>query len=93
MNGEMLNTLVGIKCEMTYLNELLGRTDMLIGDCTNTLTGLEKKGNALCGDELTPTVNHLDIYGAYLSELIFDAVNNVQKQIDALIEEERAHGK
>lgn len=93
MDGEMLNTLVGIKCEMTYLNELLGRTDMLIGDCTNTLAGLEKKGNALCGDELTPTVNHLDIYGAYLSELIFDAVNNVQKQIDALIEEERAHGK
>ena len=93
MDGEMLNTLVGIKCEMTYLNELLGRTDMLIGDCTNTLTGLEKKGNALCGDELTPAVNHLDIYGAYLSELIFDAVNNVQKQIDALIEEERAHGK
>ena len=93
MNGEMLNTLAGIKREMTYLNELLGRTDMLIGDCTNTLTGLEKKGNALCGDELTPTVNHLDIYGAYLSELIFDAVNNVQKQIDALIEEERDHGK
>lgn len=93
MNGEMLNTLAGIKCEMTYLNELLGRTDMLIGDCTNTLTGLEKKGHTLHGDELTPTVNHLDIYGAYLSELIFDAVNNVQKQIDALIEEEREHGK
>lgn len=93
MNGEMLNTLVSIKCEMSYLNELLERTDMLIGDCTNTLTGLEKKGNALCGDELTHTVNHLDIYGAYLSEIIFGAVNNVQKQIDALIEEERAYGK
>lgn len=93
MNGEMLNALVGIKCEMSYLNELLERTDMLIGDCTNTLTDLTKKGNALCGDELTPTVNHLDIYGAYLSEIIFGAVNNVQKQIDALIEEERAYGK
>lgn len=93
MNGKMLNALAGIKCEMNYLNELLERTDMLIGGCTNTLTGLEKKGNALCGDELTPTVNHLDIYGAYLSELIFDAVNNVQKQIDALIEEEREHEK
>lgn len=93
MNGETLNTLVSIKSEMSYLNELLERTDMLIGDCTNILTGLEKKGNALCGDELTPTVNHLDIYGAYLSEIIFGAVNNVQKQIDALIEEERAYGK
>lgn len=93
MNGETLNTLVGIKCEMSYLNELLERTDMLIGDCTNTLTDLTKKGNALCGDELTPTVNHLDIYGAYLSEIIFGAVNNVQKQIDALIEEERSYGK
>lgn len=93
MNGETLNTLVSIKCEMSYLNELLERTDMLIGDCTNTLTGLEKKGNALCGDELSPTVNHLDIYRAYLSEIIFGAVNNVQKQIDALIEEERAYGK
>lgn len=93
MNGETLNTLVSIKCEMSYLNELLERTDMLIGDCTNTLTDLTKKGNALCGDELTPTVNHLDIYGAYLSEIIFGAVNNVQKQIDALIEEERAYGK
>lgn len=93
MNGETLNTLVSIKCEMSYLNELLERTDMLIGDCTNTLTGLEKKGNALCGDELTPTVNHLDIYGAYLSEIIYGAVNNVQKQIDTLIEEERAYGK
>lgn len=93
MNGEMLNALVGIKCEMSYLNELLERTDMLIGDCANTLTDLTKKGNALCGDELTPTVNHLDIYGAYLSEIIFGAVNNVQKQIDALIEEERAYGK
>lgn len=93
MNGEMLNTLVSIKCEMSYLNELLERTDMLIGDCTNTLTGLTKKGNALCGDELTPTVNHLDIYGAYLSEIIFGAVNNVQKQIDALIKEERSYGK
>ena len=93
MNGETLNTLVSIKCEMSYLNELLERTDMLIGDCTNTLTGLEKKGNALCGDELTPTVNHLDIYGAYLSEIIFGAVNNVQKQIDAIIELERSYGK
>ena len=27
MNGETLNTLVGIKCEMSYLNELLERTD------------------------------------------------------------------
>lgn len=93
MNGETLNTLVSIKCEMSYLNELLERTDMLIGDCTNTLTGLEKKGNALCRDELTPTVNHLDIYGAYLSGIIFGAVNNVQKQIDALIEEEQSYGK
>lgn len=93
MNGETLNTLVSIKCEMSYLNELLERTDMLIGDCTNTLTDLTKKGNALCGDELTPTVNHLDIYGAYLSEIIFGAVNNVQKQIDALIGEERLYGK
>ena len=93
MNGETLNTLVSIKCEMSYLNELLERTDTLIGDCTNTLTGLTKKGNALCGDELTPTVNHLDIYGAYLSEIIFGAVANVQKQIDALIEEERSYGK
>ena len=46
MNGEMLNTLAGIKCEMTYLNELLERTDMLIGDCTNKLIDLEKKGHA-----------------------------------------------
>lgn len=91
MNREMLNTLATIKCEITYLNELLERTDMLIGDCTNTLTGLATKGNALCGDELTPTVNHLDIYGAYLSEIIFNSVNNVQKQIDALIEEEQKH--
>lgn len=93
MNGETLNTLAGIKCEMTYLNGLLERTDILIGDCTNKLTDLEKKGRELHGDDLTPTVNYLDIYGAYLSELIFDAVNNVQKQIDALVEEERSHGK
>ena len=93
MNGETVNKLVGIKCEMAYLNELLERTDILIGDCTNKLTDLEKKGHALHGDDLTPTVNYLDIYGAYLSELIFDAVNNVQKRIDALIEEEREHGK
>lgn len=93
MNGETLNTLVSIKCEMSYLNELLGRTDMLIGDCTNTLTELEQKGADLCGDDLSATVNHLDIYGAYLSELIFDAVNNVQKQIDTIIELERSYGK
>lgn len=93
MNGEILNKLALIKCDMGYLNELLERTDMLIGNANNTLTELEQKGADLCGDELTPTVNHLDIYGAYLSEIIFGAVNNVQKQIDAIIEEERAYGK
>lgn len=93
MNGEMLNTLAGIKCEMTYLNELLERTDMLIGDCTNRLTDLEKKGHALHGDDLTPTVNHLDIYGAYLSEIIFSALARLEKQVNELIEQERSHGK
>lgn len=87
MNGETLNTLVSIKCEMSYLNELLERTDMLIGDCTNTLTGLEKKGNALCGDELTPTVNHLDIYGAYLSEIIFSTLHRIDRTVNELIEQ------
>lgn len=89
MNGETLNTLVSIKCEMSYLNELLERTDMLIGDCTNTLTGLEKKGNALCGDELTPTVNHLDIYGAYLSEIIFSTLHRIDSAVNELVEENR----
>ena len=51
MNGEILNKLALIKCDMGYLNELLERTDMLIGNANNTLTELEQKGADLCGDE------------------------------------------
>lgn len=71
---------------MVYLNNLLEHTDTLICDCTNTLTGLEKKGNALCGDELTPTVNHLDIYREYLAEIIFTTISRIEKEIDTLIQ-------
>lgn len=80
------NDLITIKCEMVYLNNLLEHTDSLICDCTNTLTGLEKKGNALCGDELTPTVNHLDIYREYLAEIIFTTISRIEKEIDTLIQ-------
>lgn len=80
------NDLITIKCEMVYLNNLLEHTDTLICDCTNTLTGLEKKGNALCGDELTPTVNHLDIYREYLAEIIFTTISRIEKEIDTLIQ-------
>lgn len=81
------NDLMTIKCEMAYLNELLERTDMLIGGCTNTLTELETRGNALHGDDLTITLNHLDIYGAaYLSEIIFTTISRIEKEIDAIIQ-------
>jgi len=59
MNGETLNKLALIKSDMGYLYEILMRTDRLFENATTTLTELEQKGNYLCGDELTPTVNHL----------------------------------
>ena len=86
MNGEVLNKLVLIKCDMRYLNELLESTDMLIDGCTNTLTELEKRGNDLQGDDLTITLNHLDIYGAYLSEIIFTTISRIEKEIDTIIQ-------
>lgn len=80
------NDLMTIKCEVAYLNELLERTDMLISGCTNTLTELEKRGNDLYGDDLTITLNHLDIYGVYLSEIIFTTISRIEKEIDAIIQ-------
>lgn len=80
------NDLMTIKCEVAYLNELLERTDMLISGCTNTLTELEKRGNDLHGDDLTITLNHLDIYGVYLSEIIFTTISRIEKEIDAIIQ-------
>lgn len=80
------NDLITIKCEMVYLNNLLEHTDTLICDCTNTLTELEKRGNDLHGDDLTITLNHLDIYGVYLSEIIFTTISRIEKEIDAIIQ-------
>lgn len=89
MNGEVLNKLALIKHDIGYLNELLGRTDMLIGDCGRTLAELEQKGADLCGDDLSATVNHLDIYGAYLSEIIFSTLHRIDSAVNELIEENR----
>ena len=80
------NDLMTIKYEMAYLNELLERTDMLIGGCTNTLTELETRGDALHGDDLMITLNHLFIYGAYLSEIIFTTISSIEKEIDTIIQ-------
>ena len=93
MNGEVLNKLALIKHDIGYLNELLGRTDMLIGDCGRTLTELEKKGADLCGDDLSATVNHLDIYGAYLADIIFTTIGRIDSDVSELIEQEQKHGK
>lgn len=80
------NDLITIKCEMVYLNNLLEHTDTLICDCTNTLTAIATKGNALCGDDLTPTVNYLDIYREYLAEIIFTTISRIEKEIDTIIQ-------
>ena len=93
MNGEVLNKLALIKCDMGYLNELLERTDMLIGNANNTLTELEQKGADLCGDYLSATVNHLDIYGAYLADIIFTTLGRIDNAVSELIEQEQEHGK
>lgn len=87
MNGEILNKLALIKCDMGYLNELLERTDMLIGNANNTLTELEQKGADLCGDELSATVNLLDIYGAYLAGIIFTTLGRIDSTVNELIEQ------
>ena len=89
MNGETLNKLALIKSDMGYLYEILMRTDRLFENATTTLTELEQKGNYLCGDELTPTVNHLDIYGAYLSEIIFSTLHRIDSTVNELVEENR----
>lgn len=93
MNGEVLNKLALIKCDMGYLNELLKRTDILIGNANNTLTELEQKGADLCGDDLSATVNHLDIYGAYLADIIFTTLGSIDNAVSELIEQEQKHGK
>lgn len=93
MNGEVLNKLALIKQDMGYLNELLERTDMLIGNANNTLTELEQKGADLCGDDLSATVNHLDIYGAYLADIIFTTLGRIDNAVSELIEQEQEHGK
>lgn len=93
MNGEVLNKLALIKCDMGYLNELLERTDMLIGNANNTLTELEQKGADLCGDDLSATVNHLDIYGAYLADIIFTTLDRIDSTVNELIKQEQEHGK
>ena len=89
MNGEVLNKLALIKQDMGYLNELLERTDMLVGDCGRTLTELEQKGADLCGDDLSATVNHLDIYGAYLADIIFTTLHRIDSAVNELVEENR----
>lgn len=80
------NDLMTIKYEMAYLNKLLESTDMLICGCTNTLTELETRGDALHGDDLMITLNHLVIYGAYLSEIIFTTISHIEKEIDTIIQ-------
>lgn len=89
MNGEVLNKLALIKNDMGYLNELLERTDRLFENANATLTELEQKGADLCGDDLSATVNHLDIYGAYLAELIFSTLHRIDSTVNELIEENR----
>lgn len=93
MNGEVLNKLALIKQDMGYLSELLERTDMLVGDCGRTLTELEQKGADLCGDDLSATVNHLDIYGAYLADIIFTTLGRIDSTVNELIKQEQEHGK
>lgn len=89
MNGEVLNKLALIKSDMGYLNGLLERTDRLFENANATLTELEQKGADLCGDDLSATVNHLDIYGAYLAELIFSTLHRIDSTVNELIEENR----
>ena len=91
MNKQNIDTLAHLKHETAFLNELLGRTDLLIGGCTQTLTELEEKGEKLDGDKLSPIVNQLDIYGAYLAEIIFSTLGRVETHLDTLIQTDRSN--
>lgn len=75
-------TLLWLRHKTYYLELLINRATGLVNDCSKALTQLQTNGRKLDSDDLNSTINNLDIYGDYLSEIMADTVKDMKEDFE-----------